>query len=254
MKINDLINEDGRIVNNVNTTADVSTTEIKTQAAKFGNTVDKDGRPPSMSKKVKGSSTNVAFNVGMTESRAYDDGVADGSRGKKNPRASSIYGPNTNEYEAGFAKGTTQPGQSATKTKPTTTAPANAEQLLQDLTRKITAQKDVDTKTKVQMRRDGKYGLDDWRSTEMNALLKQYRSLVDAMNNESVTENASAGATSAGAVAAVANPQRNERAKKNKTKESQKKNKDGTVKNAIDSNSNLMSGTVNKATASKYKK
>ena len=61
--------EDGRIVKGVNTTPDVSPNEIKTQAAKFGNTVDKDGRPPTLSKKVKGKSTNVLFNLGMTESK-----------------------------------------------------------------------------------------------------------------------------------------------------------------------------------------
>ena len=42
--------------------------ETKRQAAKFGNKVDKDGRPPTLSKKVKGSKTNVLFNLGMTES------------------------------------------------------------------------------------------------------------------------------------------------------------------------------------------
>ena len=46
------IAEDGRIVKGVNTTADVGTDEIKKQAAKFGNSVDKDGRPPTLSKKV----------------------------------------------------------------------------------------------------------------------------------------------------------------------------------------------------------
>jgi 5'(3')-deoxyribonucleotidase len=70
MKISELLNEDGRIVKGVNTTVDVDTDEIKTQAAKFGNTVDKDGRPPQLSKKVKGKSTNVLFNLGMTESEA----------------------------------------------------------------------------------------------------------------------------------------------------------------------------------------
>ena len=66
MKMRDLL-EDGRIVKGVNTTVDVDTDEIKTQAAKFGNNVDKDGRPPTLSRKVKGSSTNVAFNLGLTE-------------------------------------------------------------------------------------------------------------------------------------------------------------------------------------------
>ena len=58
----------GRVVKGVNTTADVGTDAIKKQAAKFGNTVDKDGRPPTLSKKVKGSKTNVLFNLGMSES------------------------------------------------------------------------------------------------------------------------------------------------------------------------------------------
>ena len=59
--------EDGRIVKGVNTTVDVGPGEIKTQAAKFGNTVDRNGRPPTLSKKVKGKSTNVLYNLGLTE-------------------------------------------------------------------------------------------------------------------------------------------------------------------------------------------
>src|SRR6056300_1377279 len=66
MKIRELF-EDGRIVKGVNTTPDVGPDEIKTQAAKFGNTVDKDGRPPTLSSKVKGKSTNVLYNLGLTE-------------------------------------------------------------------------------------------------------------------------------------------------------------------------------------------
>ena len=62
------IKEDGRIVKGVNTTADVGVNAIKKQAAKFGNKVDKDGRPPTLSKKVKGKSTNVLFNLGLAES------------------------------------------------------------------------------------------------------------------------------------------------------------------------------------------
>ena len=57
----------GRITKQ-NQTQDVGPNEIKTQAAKFGNTVDKDGRPPSLSKKVKGKSTNVLYNLGLSES------------------------------------------------------------------------------------------------------------------------------------------------------------------------------------------
>jgi hypothetical protein len=68
MNISDLLNEDGRIVKGVNTTVDVGPDEIKTQAAKFGNTVTKDGFPPTLSSKVTGKSTNVLFNLGITES------------------------------------------------------------------------------------------------------------------------------------------------------------------------------------------
>jgi len=70
MKLRELF-EYGRVVKGVNTTADVGPDEIKKQAAKFGNTVDKDGRPPTLSKKVKGSSTNVLFNLGLSESQNH---------------------------------------------------------------------------------------------------------------------------------------------------------------------------------------
>jgi 5'(3')-deoxyribonucleotidase len=63
----------GRIVKGVNTTPDVSTNEIPRQAKKFGNTVDKDGRPPTLSKKVKGKSTNVLFNLGLAEDKKVEE-------------------------------------------------------------------------------------------------------------------------------------------------------------------------------------
>ena len=52
MKISDLSEGAGRIVKGVNTTVDVGVNEIP-QAKKFGNTVDKDGRPTTLSKKVQ---------------------------------------------------------------------------------------------------------------------------------------------------------------------------------------------------------
>ena len=67
MKISDLSEGAGRIVKGVNTTVDVGVNEIPRQAKKFGNTVDKYGRPPTLSKKVKGKSTNVLFNLGMVK-------------------------------------------------------------------------------------------------------------------------------------------------------------------------------------------
>lgn len=70
MKIKDLITEDGRIVKGVNTTPDVGVDQIPIEASKFGNKVDKDGRPPTLSKKVKGKSTNVLFNLGLAENES----------------------------------------------------------------------------------------------------------------------------------------------------------------------------------------
>lgn len=64
MKLREIFENTGRIVKGVNTTVDVGPNEIKTQAAKFGNSVDKDGRPPTLTKKIKGKSTNVLFNLG----------------------------------------------------------------------------------------------------------------------------------------------------------------------------------------------
>ena len=79
MKIREVIEGVGRITKQ-NQTHDVGPDEVTKQAAKFGNKVDKDGRPPTLSKKVKGSSTNVMFNLGMTEN------FADGKKkGKSRP-------------------------------------------------------------------------------------------------------------------------------------------------------------------------
>jgi len=66
MKYKDIKEGVGRITKQ-NQTVDVGPNEISIQAAKFGNSVDKDGRPPTLSKKVKGKSTNVLFNLGLAE-------------------------------------------------------------------------------------------------------------------------------------------------------------------------------------------
>ena len=73
MRFVDIKENGGRVVKGVNTTPDVGVDAIKKQAAKFGNTVDKDGRPPTLSKKVKGSKTNVLFNLGMAESKQLNE-------------------------------------------------------------------------------------------------------------------------------------------------------------------------------------
>ena len=71
MKIYDVVNEGVGRITKQNQTVDVGPDEISKQAAKFGNTVDRDGRPPTLSKKVKGSKTNVLFNLGLAESKNY---------------------------------------------------------------------------------------------------------------------------------------------------------------------------------------
>ena len=86
MKVSEILNEWGRIVKDVNTTVDVGPNEIKAQAAKFGNTVDKDGIPPTLSKKVKGASTNVLYNLGLAEDADVEENFADGKKkGKSRP-------------------------------------------------------------------------------------------------------------------------------------------------------------------------
>lgn len=71
MKIEHLDEGVGRIVKGVNTTPDVGVDQTRIEAAKFGNKVDKDGRPPTLSKKVKGNSTNVLYNLGMVKEQRY---------------------------------------------------------------------------------------------------------------------------------------------------------------------------------------
>lgn len=63
----------GRIVKGVNTTDDVGPNELVRQAAKFGNKVDRDGRPPELNKKARKNSTpNKLFNLGLAESTELD--------------------------------------------------------------------------------------------------------------------------------------------------------------------------------------
>ena len=67
------------------------------------------------------------------------------------------------------------------------------------------------------------------------------------MKIREITETATAGATSAGSIASVANPitahfKPKKRGKYGAPEAPQHKNKDGTVKNALDTGSNLMGG------------
>ena len=72
MKFEDLLNEDGRIVKGVNTTVDVDVDEIPRQAEKFGNKVDRNGFPPVLKSKERGSSTNVLSNLGIVGNGVYE--------------------------------------------------------------------------------------------------------------------------------------------------------------------------------------
>ena len=71
MKLRQLFENGGLIVPGVNTTGDVGPDEIKKQAAKFGNKVDKQGKPAHTfhSKAHKNTNPNTLFNLGMTESQ-----------------------------------------------------------------------------------------------------------------------------------------------------------------------------------------
>lgn len=58
----------GRVVKGVNTTPDVGVDAIKKQAAKFGNKVDRDGKPPLLNSKARKNTTpNKAWNLGIAE-------------------------------------------------------------------------------------------------------------------------------------------------------------------------------------------
>lgn len=66
----------GRVVKGVNTTQDVGVDAITKQAAKFGNRVDRDGKPPLLhSKAYKNTTPNRAWNLGLTEDAAGSLGL-----------------------------------------------------------------------------------------------------------------------------------------------------------------------------------
>ena len=107
------IYEDGRIVKGVNTTVDVGPDEIKTQAAKFGNKVDKDGRPPTLSKKVKGSSTNVLYNLGLAERfTPMELALMEGGHSiEETPKKRSDLFTQLENFADGKVKGKSRPGR-----------------------------------------------------------------------------------------------------------------------------------------------
>ena len=80
------------------------------------------------------------------------------------------------------------------------------------------------------------------------ALYKAYNYFADDDEENNIKETASSGATSAGAIASVANPiSARAKIKRDRTgvpKAPQKKNTDGTAKNALDMSNNLMGGAT----------
>lgn len=64
----------GKIVKGINTTVDVKPGETQRQAAKFGNKVDKNGRPPELHAKArKNSDPNTLYNMGLAEDVKQSD-------------------------------------------------------------------------------------------------------------------------------------------------------------------------------------
>lgn len=74
MKINEVLLSEsvGRIVQDVNTTADVDVNSTSTEAAKLGNKVDQDGRPPILQyngKHQENSNEHTTRNIRRNEKR-----------------------------------------------------------------------------------------------------------------------------------------------------------------------------------------
>jgi hypothetical protein len=61
------------------------------------------------------SASTSSAPVTPATSGAYRDGVSDGMRGHRNPRASSIYGPMTNDYDSGYHAGALKRQQGVTE-------------------------------------------------------------------------------------------------------------------------------------------
>ena len=67
MRLHEIYEGVGRITKQ-NQTADVGPNEVTTQAAKFGNKVDRDGKPPLLNSKARKNTTpNKAWNLGIAE-------------------------------------------------------------------------------------------------------------------------------------------------------------------------------------------
>ena len=196
---------------------------------------------------------------------AYEDGFSDGLRGRENPRASAIHGPNFNDYARGYRAGLEKGKEKEQEAKKA--AAAEREKLASMSDKEVQAEKerletmrdnlsDELAQARQQARAGGlsarrefpkkeveitkKYGLN------LNQIATELRKIYAELDRRGMNESATAGATSAGNVAAVANPTvANAKIKRDKNGvpiAPQAKNKDGTAKNALNLKKNLFSG------------
>jgi len=196
---------------------------------------------------------------------AYSAGFSDGQRGQQDPRASSKYGPEMNQYMKGFQAGTEQDKkikQDRVAKKAAAQAPYEKmstdelKQLFSDLRKKqadhIQALRDLyngrsyDEMKKIDPDFDEKIQKLQDKFGDMKELNNKIETVNQVLYKKGVRESATAGATSAGNIAAVANPTaataKIKRDKNGVPKAPQKTNKDGTAKNALDVDNNIMGG------------
>jgi len=165
----------------------------------------------------------------------YEDGVNDGKRGHRNPRASSIYGPSSDHYEKGYQHGVTlgkKEGEANVRRYEEWLKPFShlSNEELHDLAEKFRNSPEDRMANGQQYPYNSKF-------QAIHQVLGQRRHNpnygLDAKHG--VAESASAGATSAGNVGVGP-------VYKNKKPPKTPKNKDGTAKNALDIKANLITG------------
>lgn len=174
---------------------------------------------------------------------AYEAGFSDGKRGKQDPRASSKYGPDMDKYDQGYSAGRKEAEKEKSQSKPSAAASAGAkfsEKLktlddneLKALSKKYDAKVD-ELVRQAQSARDGasrEQAKKEYQDVSYKAQLIGHQ-----LAQRGLGESASAGATSAGAVASIANPP------SKKKKKSSAYNADGTIKNALDVDTNVVGG------------
>ena len=196
---------------------------------------------------------------------AYSAGFSDGQRGQQDPRASSKYGPEMNQYMKGFQAGTEQDKKTKQdRVAKKAAAQAPYEKMSTDELKKLFS----DLRKKAEEHSQALHNLYNGRSyNEMKKIDPDFDEKLEALTDKfgdmkgiydkietvnqvlykkGVRESATAGATSAGNIAAVANPTAaNAKIKRDKNGvpvAPQKKNKDGTARNALDVDNNIMGG------------